>query len=543
MTAAQDSRGITGDHSVSATVWTRLKRGFKGASVLVALLAAVLLGLRAYVSLSGPPLEPWHTFVPQEMSVAQMDAADWGQYLKAEDAIFQSMRSEVSQKLEPEERVPYNRYFEGSPVYPAHLSEDWNRSYVMEPEGKPVGAVVMLHGLTDSPYSLRHIARRYRALGFFVVGIRLPAHGTVPAALTAVQWEDWMAATRLAVREARQRVDPAAPLHLVGFSNGGALAVKYALDAIEDPRLARPDRLVLISPMIGVTRFASMAGLAALPAFLPAFEKAAWLGLVPEFNPFKYNSFPVNGARQSYRLTDALQRQVLRLSNAGRLTTLAPMLTFQSVLDFTVSTPAIMSGLYAHLPENGSELVLFDVNRTLKFGPLMRPAAEAAIERLLPTLPQRYRITIIANAENDPGDTVARTIAPGQTSVQSRPLGIAYPQQIFSLSHVAIPFPMDDSLYGMEPNPNEFFGAHLGAISARGERGALIVNLDSLFRIASNPFFPYMLERIEQGIADPKPVVVADTAGAARPYPEPPPSAVPQPAAYPDLFTQPAEDP
>jgi hypothetical protein len=50
--------------------------------------------------------------------------------------------------------------------------------------------------------------------------------------------------------------------------------------------------------------------------------------------------------------------------------------------------PAIISGLYARLPENGSEPVLFDVNRTIKFGPMMRPATEAAIERLLPTLPQ-----------------------------------------------------------------------------------------------------------------------------------------------------------
>ena len=51
--------------------------------------------------------------------------------------------------------------------------------------------------------------------------------------------------------------------------------------------------------MIGITAFARFAGIAALPALLPAFAKAAWLGILPEFNPFKYNSFPVNGARQS----------------------------------------------------------------------------------------------------------------------------------------------------------------------------------------------------------------------------------------------------
>lgn len=34
------------------------------------------------------------------------------------------------------------------------------------------------HGLTDSPYSLRHIARYYREQGFICVAIRLLAHGT-----------------------------------------------------------------------------------------------------------------------------------------------------------------------------------------------------------------------------------------------------------------------------------------------------------------------------------------------------------------------------
>ena len=47
---------------------------------------------------------------------------------------------------------------------------------------------------------------------------------------------------------------------------------------------------------------------------------------------------------------------------------------------------------------------------------------------------------------------------------------------------------------------DEDFGVHLGAIATRGERGTLIVSLDSLSRMSSNPFFPYMMERIEEGI-------------------------------------------
>jgi len=370
--------------------------------------------------------------------------------------------------------------------------------------------------LTDSPYSQRHIARTYRDHGFVAIVIRLPAHGTVPAALTDVEWEDWTAATRLAVREAKRRTAPEAPLHLVGFSNGGALALKYALDAVSNPQLARPDRVVLISPMIGITRFARFAGLAALPAILPAFAKASWLGVVPEFNPFKYNSFPVNGARQSYRLTQALQARIARYGGTGQLADLPPIITFQSVIDFTVSTPAIISALYAHLPANGSELVLFDVNRAVKFGPLLRPAASAALARLLPAGTRAYRTTIIANDDAKSGEAVERTVEANALTEHTRALGIAYPIGLYSLSHVALPFPMSDALYGLTPDPAESFGINLGVLAPRGERDVLIASLDSLLRVASNPFFPYMIERIDQGIDEPTaPVARSNPASTA----------------------------
>jgi alpha-beta hydrolase superfamily lysophospholipase len=104
--------------------------------------------------------------------------------------------------------------------------------------------VVLLHGLTDSPYSQRHLARLYRDHGFVAIAIRLPGHGTVPAGLTGIDWEDWLAATRLAMREARRRVGAERPLHLVGYSNGGALAVKYALDSLEDQALPRVEQTI-----------------------------------------------------------------------------------------------------------------------------------------------------------------------------------------------------------------------------------------------------------------------------------------------------------
>jgi hypothetical protein len=180
-------------------------------------------------------------------------------------------------------------------------------------------------------------------------------------------------------------------------------------------------------------------------------------------------------------------------------------MTFQSVIDFTVSTPAILTALYGFLPDNGSEIVLFDVNRTVKFLPLMRPSAHVAVERLAPTVPQPYRFTVIGNKSDQESAVVERTTAPGQLAAASRPLDLVYPPGIFSLSHLAIPIPMDDPLYGMQPDPKtkDDFGYNLGAMDARGERGTLIVDQDFLTRLPSNPFFPYLLERIDDQITRP----------------------------------------
>ena len=163
-------------------------RLLKRVLLLAVVVAATLLAVRAYDAQRGAPLQRWHTYVPHDMRAADIDKADWPTWLRAEEEVFREVRAEVVDKLDPEDRNISNRYYAGSPIYPGKFVHDWNRSYVLEPDGPPVGAVVLLHGLTDAPYSLRHVARRYRDRGFVAVGIRLPGHGTVPAALTGVAW-------------------------------------------------------------------------------------------------------------------------------------------------------------------------------------------------------------------------------------------------------------------------------------------------------------------------------------------------------------------
>jgi len=488
-----------------------IKKILKGILLLVVLLMVGVWAYLAFTAWHAAPLRAWHTFIPREMTVDALEAANWQEYLAYEDQVFKEVYEHVVRTLPESEKTLMNRYYENSLVYPPRLAHDWNRSYVLHPEGELKGVVVLLHGLTDTPYSLRHVARLYAQNGFAAFGVRLPGHGTVPAGLAEINWQDWVAATHLTVREAAQVAGPDKALHIVGFSNGGALAIKYILDAVENPALPRADRVVLLSPMVGITRFARFVGLVSIPAYFPAFANAAWLSVLPEFNPFKYNSFPVNGARQSSLLCSSLQRQIERLSTTEAFSTLPPILTFQSVLDYTVSTSAILYYFYAFLPENGSELVLYDVNRASFLGWMLRDTALTSLQRIIPEGPQRYTLSVIKNRA--PGDpmTMLATKKAGEKEAVNMDLDYIYPKTVFSLSHGAIPFPENDPLYGTSPAPEEAYryGINLGNLVLRGERGALLVPMDAMLRMSWNPFFTLMLGKITTGIADPRPPAAA----------------------------------
>jgi hypothetical protein len=109
----------------------KIVTGIKWASILLALAAITFFAIRMYDIQRGPPLARWHTYIPHELQAKELDAADWSRYLAEEARIFESVRTEVTQRLDPDDRVPMNRYFDGSPIYPAHfIIQDFNRSYV-----------------------------------------------------------------------------------------------------------------------------------------------------------------------------------------------------------------------------------------------------------------------------------------------------------------------------------------------------------------------------------------------------------------------------
>ena len=48
------------------------------------------------------------------------------------------------------------------------------------------GGALLLHGLTDAPYSMRAMAERLQAAGFVTLSLRMQGHGTVPGGLVGV---------------------------------------------------------------------------------------------------------------------------------------------------------------------------------------------------------------------------------------------------------------------------------------------------------------------------------------------------------------------
>lgn len=478
--------------------WTARLAGAAGIAWL-----GLVVGGGLQAVLRHPDLHPWHTFRPSgEARASDLPPGTTLQdYLDREARVF----DEVAQAVEaPLAGRPggVNRYTPGSLSHPARADRNWNRTFEMVPADVRGGAL-LVHGLTDSPYSMRSIAEALRDEGHYVLAPRMPGHGTVPASLATTTWEDWLAAVRLAARHVRARAGEGRPFVLVGYSNGGALAVKYTLEALSDTSLPAPTHLVLVSPMIAVTPFAGLSRAISRLSVVPGLEKAAWIDVVAEYNPYKYNSFPANAALQTYRLTRQVQADITAAQQAGRAAALPPMLTFQSIVDATVSTPAVVERLYDRLGRAGDELVGFDVNRVAGLDEFFRPSDVLALERYRPGEPRAYRRTLVTNRHRDTLEVVQRSLPPGATAPEEREVGLRWPRDLFSLSHIALPFPPDDPVYGYEATPNPDGPLQMGRWSPRGERAVLTVTADTLMRAGANPFHAYLVGRVREFVRRP----------------------------------------
>ncbi len=107
-------------------------------------------------------------------------------------------------------------------------------------------AVLLIHGFSGSPVSIRPWAEGLHAKGYTVYVPRLPGHGTNWSEMNETSWQDWYREIEKnfeTIRNNHQRI------FVAGFSMGGALALHLAAQkgkAIEG--------LILVNPSIGDDR-------------------------------------------------------------------------------------------------------------------------------------------------------------------------------------------------------------------------------------------------------------------------------------------------
>jgi carboxylesterase len=106
-------------------------------------------------------------------------------------------------------------------------------------DGGPVG-VLVVHGFTGNPQSMRPLAEALAAAGCTVSLPLLPGHGTRVEDMLPTRWEDWSAAAERAYDELAARCDAVC---VAGLSMGGTLALWLAT--------RRPEvrGIVLVNPL------------------------------------------------------------------------------------------------------------------------------------------------------------------------------------------------------------------------------------------------------------------------------------------------------
>ena len=470
---------------------------------LAALLCTLVVGTQGC---TGPALQPWHTErLTLEFTAGQVDEIQtFEDYRRLEDRLFEELGEEVYAQVETGPQFTLSRYSPGSAADPRTWHPDWNQSFEL-PVDEAIGGVLLLHGMSDSPYTLRKLARSLAGRGYSVVGLRLPGHGTAPSGLKYVRWQDMAAAVRLSANHLATLVS-GRPVHIVGYSTGAPLAIYYALEALEehelsedtdDPALlpALPASLVLISPAIGIHRAAALARFKAALGRVPGFGGLAWLQIVPEFDPYKYNSFATNAGAQVHALTSALRARLRSRARRRPETVLPPTLVLKSTVDATVSNAAVVDRMFDLLKPDRHELILFDVNRASVKSRLMVSDPGPFTDRMMAESALPFTMTLVTNESPESPAVVALHKPRGSSKVTRRePLHLEWPRDLISLSHLALPIPPDDPLYGRRPPENED-ALFLGELAFRGERGLLVFPPDWLLRLRYNPFYAYLESR------------------------------------------------
>jgi carboxylesterase len=198
-------------------------------------------------------------------------------------------------------------------------------------DGGPVG-VLLCHGFTGSPQSLRPWAEHLADAGLSVSLPRLPGHGTTWQELARTRWEDWYGEVDRAFDELAKRADE---VFVMGLSMGGCLAVRLA-----EVHGGRVSGLVLVNPsLVADSRLVALAPV--IKHVLPSLKGIASDIKKQGSREVAYDRVPVAAAASLPKLWNLTSGQL------GMVT--QPVLVYKSTEDHVVG-PGSLAALRGALP-------------------------------------------------------------------------------------------------------------------------------------------------------------------------------------------------
>jgi carboxylesterase len=186
-------------------------------------------------------------------------------------------------------------------------------------DGGPVG-VLLCHGFTGTPQSMRGWAEHLAALGYTVSLPRLPGHGTSWRDANATRWTDWYAEVERAFDGLAASCDQ---VYVCGLSMGGTLALRLA-----ETKGAAVAGLVLVNPSVTTERFDAKYLLPVLGRIAPAWKGIGSDIKKPGATEAAYPYVPLKALLSLRQLWAVVRADLPNISQ--------PLLVFRSRVDHVV---------------------------------------------------------------------------------------------------------------------------------------------------------------------------------------------------------------
>jgi carboxylesterase len=203
-------------------------------------------------------------------------------------------------------------------------------------DGGDVG-VVLSHGFTGTPQSMRPWAETLAAAGLSVRLPRLPGHGTRWQDLNDTRWQDWYGEIERAFDDLRGRCRA---VFAMGLSMGGTLAIRLA-----EQRGSEVGGLVLVNPSLGSERWDVKWVLPLSRRLVPSLKGIASDIRKPGVRELAYDRTPLRAMHSLSELWPLVVADLPKLT--------APVLLYRSRVDHVVEP---MSGRLLRTGANATEV-------------------------------------------------------------------------------------------------------------------------------------------------------------------------------------------